>query len=230
MTRVFTTNLRCQACFAVVRPILDAEPAVGHWSIDLAHPQKILSLDGPIGRDRLDELFRRAGYQITGDMQPAPAGPKPSYFPLALIVAYIAGTVALIEFTHSPFDHIRAMTNVMAGFFLVFSFFKLLDVKSFADSFAMYDVLAGRSRAYAIAYPFIELSLGIAYVTRFWPVATNAVTLVIMTLGTVGVARSLLAKRVIRCACLGTVFNLPMTYVTLIEDFTMAVMAAVMLM
>jgi hypothetical protein len=32
------------------------------------------------------------------------------------------------------------------------------------------------------------------------------------------------------CACLGTVFKLPMTYVTVVEDLLMVAMAAVMLL
>jgi hypothetical protein len=58
-------------------------------------------------------------------------GPRTSYFPLALIVIYIAGTTGLIELGFGAFDATRAMANFMAGFFLVFSFFKLLDVPSF---------------------------------------------------------------------------------------------------
>jgi hypothetical protein len=40
------------------------------------------------------------------------------------------------------------------------------------------------------------------------------------------VIQSLLNKRKIRCACLGTVFNLPMSTVTLVEDGLMVAMAA----
>ena len=57
----------------------------------------------------------------------------------------------------------------------------------------------------------------------------NLVTLVVMLIGALGVLLVLLDKRSIRCACLGTALNLPMTKVTLVEDLTMAVMAAAML-
>ena len=88
---------------------------------------------------------------------------------------------------------------------------------------------SARSRAYALAYPFIELALGVAYLASLWPVATNAVTLAVMVVGTAGVVQSLLARRKIRCACLGAVFNLPMSTVTILEDVLMAGMAAFML-
>jgi len=123
----------------------------------------------------------------------------------------------------------RAMRHFMAGFFLVFSFFKLLDVPNFAVSFSSYDVVAKRWLGYGYLYPFLELGLGAAYLADFQPVATNVATLLIMGLGSVGVLQSVLAKRKIRCACLGTVFNLPMSSVTLIEDLLMVGMAATML-
>ena len=58
---------------------------------------------------------------------------------------------------------------------------------------------------------------------------TNAITFVLMSVGGVGVLQSLQQKRTIRCACLGTALNLPMTKVTLVENGTMALMAAFML-
>lgn len=50
-----------------------------------------------------------------------------------------------------------------------------------------------------------------------------------MLVSIVGVTQALVQKRRIRCACLGTVFNLPMTTVTFMEDALMAGMALVML-
>jgi hypothetical protein len=73
------------------------------------------------------------------------------------------------------------------------------------------------------------LGLGVAYLTAFAPLATNAITLVVMGVSAVGVAKAIAAKRKIQCACLGTVFNLPMSKVTLIEDGLMILMAAAML-
>jgi hypothetical protein len=48
------------------------------------------------------------------------------------------------------------------------------------------------ARAYAPAYPFVELGVGVAYLTRFQPMLTNAVTLVVMGVGGLGVLQSLL--------------------------------------
>jgi hypothetical protein len=121
------------------------------------------------------------------------------------------------------------MNAFMAGFFLVFSFFKFLDLKGFANSYAMYDFVAKKIPAYGFTYPFLELALGIAYLTAFNPVFTNWATIIIMGVSSIGVIESVINKKKIQCACLGAVFNLPMSTVTIIEDLLMVAMAVGML-
>lgn len=115
------------------------------------------------------------------------------------------------------------------GILLGFAFFKLLDIPKFADAFATYDIIARRSRAYALAYPWIEVSLGLLFVTRTLPMAANIVTAVIMSIGLIGVVSAVRKKQAIQCACLGTAFNLPMSVVTIVENSVMIVMAIAML-
>ena len=50
-----------------------------------------------------------------------------------------------------------------------------------------------------------------------------------MIVSSIGVTKELAQGRKITCACLGAVFKIPMTYVTLLEDVLMAVMALIML-
>ena len=77
--------------------------------------------------------------------------------------------------------------------------------------------------------PFIELSLGILYLLNQLPVFTNLATIIVMGISSIGVIQSIMNKRKIQCACLGTVFNLPMSTITLVEDLLMVVMADAML-
>ncbi len=229
------TNLRCGACVKSIRPLLDAEPGVERWDADVSRPDKLLTVEGEgITAARVGELLGQKGYEVVGEVPastaaPADVQPKTTYYPLVLILLYLLGAVWLAELATGGFDGTRAMRHFMAGFFLVFSFFKLLDVPAFALSYSSYDVVARRWLAYGYVYPFIELALGAAYLADFSPVVTNVATLAVMGVSTVGVVSSLAARRKIKCACLGTVFNLPMSYVTLVEDVLMAGMAAAML-
>lgn len=144
-----------------------------------------------------------------------------TYFPLFLVLALIA----IAAFAGDDW-----MTAFMAGFFLVFGAFKLLDVPAFADAYATYDVVAKRFRPWGVAYPFVETALGFAFLFQFQLQAASWVALVLSLVGAIGVIRSVLRKQTIKCACLGTVFNLPMSTVTIVENLGMAAMAAMMLM
>lgn len=151
------------------------------------------------------------------------------YKPLLLVFAFIAGISCLTSFANNHFIGQLWMNHFMAGFFIVFSFFKFLDIRAFADSYAMYDVIAKQWTGYGYLYPVIELLLGIAYLTAFNPILTNSITVVVMSISSIGVIQSVVRKQKIRCACLGAVFNLPMSTVTIIEDVLMVIMAASML-
>ena len=152
-----------------------------------------------------------------------------TYKPLLLVFAYILLVTFAVEYIAGQFELHRFMPNFMASFFLVFSFFKMLDLAGFANTYSMYDVLAKRFHAYGYFYPFIELSLGTAYLLGYRPMLTNVVTLIVMAFSSIGVIIAVMNKQKIKCACLGTGFNLPMTTVTIIEDLLMASMAAWML-
>jgi len=232
----YKTDLHCGACVARVQPLLDAAPDVRRWTADTEGPETVLTVEGEgITAERVDALIRPAGYHVLGEevaKPPAasPATEKPtSYFPLLLVLFYLVGLTAAVEVAFGSFDPMRAMAHFMAGFFLVFSFFKLLDLRAFADAYGSYDIVAAKWPLYGFVYPFIELALGVAYLMHAAPVVTNVVTLVVMGVSAVGVVKALAARRKIRCACLGTVFNLPMSKITLIEDGLMLVMAAGML-
>lgn len=145
------------------------------------------------------------------------------YKPLFIIFALIS-IVAFItafehrNFTSSAFSIIAFLEHFMAGFFFIFSFFKLLDIKAFANSFAMYDIIAERSKFYALAYPFIELAIGLSCLIFMGQAWVYIVDILIMSIGIIGVIRSNLNKTKIQCACLGTVFKLPMSKITIIEN------------
>ena len=121
------------------------------------------------------------------------------------------------------------MLDFMGLFYIVFSFFKLLDLKGFPESFKMYDPLAKVMPVYRWIYPFIELTLGILFLMRIQISIALVITLVILGITTIGVTRILLNNKTIQCACLGTALKLPMTKATFIENSIMIVMAIIML-
>jgi hypothetical protein len=117
----------------------------------------------------------------------------------------------------------------MIGFFLTFAGFKLIDLKGFAEGYSTYDILAQRWFAYVYMYPFIELFFGLAMIFTQSPLLLWAEILV-MGFSGVGVANKLLKREQFQCVCLGTFLKVPLTKVTLVEDFGMAILALSLLL
>jgi hypothetical protein len=216
--------------------LLDAAADVKRWSSEPSGRQTVLEIEGSgITAARVADLIGPAGYHVLGEETVPRAAERASeqpssYYPLLLILMFLLGVVALIEITAASLDPMRAMRHFMAGFFLVFSFFKLLDLRAFADAYGSYDIVARKWPLYGLVYPFIELALGIAYLVHAAPIATNSAAVIVMCVSSLGVVKAVVGRQKIRCACLGTVFNLPMSVVTLIEDGLMLTMSAAMLM
>ncbi|GFO81995.1 MAG: hypothetical protein A49_16220 [Methyloceanibacter sp.] len=190
--------------------------------VPLAELQQAVDRVGDYKLHVNDNATKETGSNTTHEAD----APKESLYPLVLIVGYLLGIVLLFAWVHRDFSIASLMMHFMGGFFIVFSFFKFLDLRGFADAYRSYDILARAVPPWGLVYPFVELGLGVAYLAGWFPTATNVVTLIAMLVGAIGVLRALLRKSAIRCACLGTVLNLPMTKVTLVEDVGMAVMAA----
>nr|MBS0037172.1 heavy-metal-associated domain-containing protein [Saprospiraceae bacterium] len=152
-----------------------------------------------------------------------------TYKPVLLIFIYILAVSLLIQSQQGSFHLMEWMHHFMAGFFLIFSFFKMLNLKGFAESYSMYDIVARKFPAWGYIYAFTELVLGIAFLIHLTPLITYSVTLVVMSVSIVGVLKTVLDKKRIQCACLGDVFKLPMSTVTIIEDGLMIAMSAFMI-
>jgi copper chaperone CopZ len=244
MTHSYTVDgITCEGCVAKVKHKLLSHPDITAAEVSLEGQKAVITMQRHLTVDELqDAIGRGTKYVITEDKHATghnhnnhevATGTERSWFdtykPILLIFALIT-SIALISATQEGTVHgMMFMNNFMGGFFLAFSFFKLLNLDGFADSYAMYDIVAKKFRAWGYIYAFIELGLGFAYVTEFNPTVTNAVTFVVMTVSLIGVLQSVLNKRKIRCACLGAVFNLPMSTVTIVEDALMIVMSAITL-
>ena len=229
-------GMTCGNCVAKVKSELLKLPEVESADVQLASPQATITMQKHISTERLQAVVSKAGnYTISEEdagmhhMAATEDEGTNSYFPIFLRFAYIAGVTLLVQLVMGRFILIEWMSHFMAGFFLVFSFFKVMNLKGFAEGYRSYDVVAKAIPAYGFIYPFIELGLGIAFLTQWQPLATNIATLIVMGVSAIGVVQSLLRKSTFQCACLGTVIKLPLSKVTLFEDLLMVLMSIIMI-
>jgi copper chaperone CopZ len=233
--------MTCTGCQQKVHDLLSQVAGVKKATVDFVKGSAEIEMSQHISTQTLNYALKGyPKYQLSGEIKPARVfsmdddqEEKKSWFvtykPILLIFGYITAVSVIVALLSGHFSVFKAMRTFMAGFFIIFSFFKMLDLQGFADSYSMYDLVAKRFRPWGYIYAFIELGLGLAFIANFQPVIINWVTLIVMTGSIVGVLQSVLNGRKIRCACLGAVFNLPMSTVTIFEDALMIWMSITML-
>ncbi len=229
-------GMTCGGCVASVTEKLDKVEGVKNVFVSLETGGAEIEMNYPISTEIFQKVLS-SKYEIIEKKENNVL--KPSVViggksdlqqlkPLFLIFFYI--TVASILLNINPWNSKAFMLDFMGLFYIVFSFFKMLDLKGFPESFKMYDPLAKIIPVYGWMYPFIETALGLMFLFRFKVHIALVITLIVLGLTTIGVTKSLLSKKSIQCACLGTALKLPMTKATFIENSIMIVMAVLMLM
>lgn len=228
------TGMTCNGCRTSVEEKLNALPDVLNASVNLEASEAIIEMTKHISIEKLQQtlsdkysISEKNIFQSQSNSIEEQKSELQQLFPLFLIFGYIILASLLLNI--KPFDSKGFMLDFMGLFYIVFSFFKLLDLKGFPESFKMYDPLAKVIPLYGWIYPFIELALGVLFLMRIEIPLTLIVTLIILGITTFGVTKALLDKKSIQCACLGTALKLPMTKATFIENSIMIVMAIVML-
>ncbi len=220
MSSFAITGMTCGNCAKKVETLL--KPLAPDVQVTLDPPRVTArSLSAAAVNDTLAEAGVK--YRAVTDLV---AGPSwlATYYPLLLVM----GLIAIASLAAGTF--MGWMMMFMGGFFTVFGAFKLLDVPAFAESYARYDIIAKVFKPWGYAYPFIEVALGLGFFFSFPDMMTLSwIALALSSIGAVGVMQANLSKQTIQCACLGTVFKLPMSVVTVVENVGMAAMAAAML-
>ncbi len=228
-------GMTCNGCKKSVEESLLKLDAVESVQVSLEAQEAVITmnkhLETPKLQQALPDKFTISEKQENNVFQIAQTEEKSQLkqlFPLFLIFVYI--TLAAFLLNYNPMDWSSFMMDFMGLFYIVFSFFKLLDLKGFPQSFRMYDPLAKAIPVYGWIYPFIEVALGLMFLMRFEITTALILTLLVLGITTIGVTKSLLDKKAIQCACLGTALKLPMTKATFIENSIMIIMAIAMLL
>ena len=223
------SGMTCSSCVATVTKAIESIRNVKNVTVSLDPGLAVVESNEDVSIDVINSVlpdkFSVEPFKYYEDVN---TDDKDSFlaklFPLILILSYISLTSIIINFGRSLDD---LMMDFMGIFFIVFSFFKFLDYKSFPNSFAMYDPLAKALPFYGWIYPFIETILGLMFLFRFQLFTSIIITILLLSITTYGVVNVLKNKQTIQCACLGTAIKLPMTIATLVENGIMIIMALI---
>lgn len=147
------------------------------------------------------------------------------YWPLLAALGLILAYVALRMGISKTYPVSQFMNDFMAGFFLVFSILELNTYESFQETFRKYDLIAQKYHFYAQIYPIVLLFFGIFLHFNSLTIPISVLTIVLFGIQTYGIIQILKKGEKIQCACLGTKFVLPLSWVTVAENVIMILMA-----
>ena len=150
-------------------------------------------------------------------------------------VAALFGMIALMALGAAWVATGQPISVLSIEWFVSFSmcglaYLKLPDVESFSTMFLNYDLLAKRWVPYGYIYPFAEGLAGVLMTAQVLKVVSIPVALFIGTIGAASVFKAVyIDKRELKCACVGGDSNVPLGFVSLIENLFMIGMAVWML-
>ena len=225
------SGMTCEGCKLSVEDKLSSLDGVVDVQVDLTRGQAVIYSKNPVSFSLIKEtlppkydLINKEGVKLDIHNDVTTKVSKIQQLkPLFIILGYIV--IASILLNYKNWNSSNAMLDFMGLFYIIFSFFKILDIKGFSMSFRMYDPLAKKAPIYGYIYPFIEVLLGMMFLIRFEVNIALILTVIVLGITTIGVTQTLINKRSIKCACLGTTLNLPMTEATFIENALMIIMA-----
>ena len=225
------SGMTCNGCRSTVENKLSSLDGVDNVQVNLTNGEAIVYSKNPISfsliSNSLPSKYKVIRNIPDQDNEIIKSNKIKQLKPLFIILGYISVTSILLNFRN--WNSTNAMLDFMGLFYIIFSFFKILDIKGFSKSFKMYDPLAKKITIYGYIYPFIEILLGLMFLTRIEVNIALLITIIILGITSVGVTQTLLNKKTINCACLGTTLKLPMTEATFIENAIMIIMAIILL-
>ena len=225
------SGMTCNGCRSTVENKLSSLDGVDNAQVNLTNGEAIVYSKNPISfsliSNSLPSKYKVIRNIPDQDNEIIKSNKIKQLKPLFIILGYISVTSILLNFRN--WNSTNAMLDFMGLFYIIFSFFKILDIKGFSKSFKMYDPLAKKITIYGYIYPFIEILLGLMFLTRIEVNIALLITIIILGITSVGVTQTLLNKKTINCACLGTTLKLPMTEATFIENAIMIIMAIILL-
>ena len=136
MIRTYTINgMTCEGCVAKVTYLLEQHSNISLAEIELKNNTATLTVEKEIAIDELRRLFEaHPKYTITFSNSNEDKQNKhvfTTYKPLLLIFLFIAATTAIVSIDNGKIDVMLWMQYFMAGFFIVFSFFKFFNIQNF---------------------------------------------------------------------------------------------------
>jgi hypothetical protein len=159
-------------------------------------------------------------------------GTLTQFLPFLFVVLYSLLGSTILDYLVNGSILVASYTllSYFIGLWLMyFSLFKFLDLKSFAESFSSYDLIAKRFYIWGYAYPFVEIILSVCYLLLIYQLHINIITFIMAFGSAVSVWIKISNNQKIQYLKLGSVMKVKLSYLTFIESVFIAFLSLVLL-
>ena len=228
-------GMTCQGCADNIQSGLKNQSFVTKANVSLQESKLTIEADSGIDINSLNSIVTTLGnYKLrpnTTNIFSEIINYFTSKKPIVIALSIVILSSLALQTSEETFSLNKWFMSYMGIFFIIFSFLKLLNVSGFSMTFKKYDLISKIIPAYATSYPFIELSLGIIFLTQTQSILiyANGFTLIFMISQTIGIIRSLSKSEQIQCACMGSAVDVPLSSLTVAENIIMIAMATYMI-
>lgn len=228
-------GMTCQGCADNIQNGLNNQSFINKANVSLQESKLTIDSDSTLDINSLNSIVSTLGnYKIqpnTTNILSEIVNYFTSKKPIVIALSIVILSSLAMQISDETFNLNKWFMSYMGIFFIIFSFLKLLNVSGFSMTFKKYDLISKIIPPYATSYPFIELSLGIIFLTQTQSILiyANAFTLIFMVSQTIGIIRSLSKSEQIQCACMGSAVDVPLSSLTVVENITMIAMATYMI-
>ena len=228
------SGMTCDGCVQTIGNKLNLESEISEVNIDLNSSEMSITADKEFSINELNKIIENVGDYKINEYKNKNIFVKilslfNTYKPILVSLSMVI-ILSLITTNNDNFSITNFCRYFMGYFFIIFSFLKLLNVKQFAISFSNYDPISNKFFTYGLIYPFLELTLGVLFLSNFLTLYINFITIFIFVPQTLGIMNKLSKNEILECACVGSTFNVPISKLTITENLVMIFMAIVMIL
>lgn len=148
---------------------------------------------------------------------------KRTYSPIvAIFSTTFLTSLALHWQFYNQFISMQLTMWFIAFSMIILAVLKLRDLESFSNQFLGYDLLAQKFVPYAYIYPFAEVIAGIGMLVSQYQIYVAPISIFIGTIGAISVINAVyIQNRELKCACVGGNSNVPLGFISLVENLMM---------
>ena len=155
-----------------------------------------------------------------------------SILTLFILIIYIINLYYLKWNIDTKEKKLLLIKNIIASILISFGLIKLYNLYEFVSIFSKYDIITQYLPIYAYIFPFLEILLGLSIIIIKKNIYIQKIYQMIVLytiINLIGIYNGLQSKIPLKCGCMGSYFDLPLSNLTIIENLMILIKTIILI-